>query len=128
MDITRYIPERDEGRLMRLLEKEGSEWACYWAEPDSAKYRAALGDSITYVAHEAGDIRGYSRSLDDCGFYVYVCDLLVDRECRGQGIGRMLMDAVVRDYPGREVFVMSDEDGYYEKLGLNRAGSIFEVN
>lgn len=127
MEVTRYAPERDEDRLMRLLEREGPDWACYWAGPDSEKYRAALRDSITYVACEEGNIMGYCRSLDDCGFYLYVCDLLVDRAYRGRGIGRMLLEALVRDDPGRAVYVMSDEDGYYEKLGYTRAGSVFEV-
>lgn len=35
---------------------------------------------------------GYSRSLDDFGEYIYVCDFLVMPAYRGKGIGRKLME------------------------------------
>lgn len=66
-------------------------------------------------------------NLDDCGFYVYVCDLLVMPEQRGKDIGRKLMECIYDDYPDRIVYVMSDVDAYYEKQGYRREGSVFEV-
>ncbi len=93
----------------------------------SAKYKAALQNSITYVAYENDEICGYSRSLDDCGFYIYVCDLLVRKKYRGREIGRKLMECIYKDFPDRIVYVMSDADGYYVKLGYRREVSVFEV-
>jgi len=37
------------------------------------------------------------------------------------------MECIYEDYPDRIVFVMSDIDEYYKKLGYKREGSIFEV-
>ena len=37
------------------------------------------------------------------------------------------MKCIYEDYPERIVFVMSDIDEYYKKLGYKREGSIFEV-
>jgi hypothetical protein len=34
---------------------------------------------------------------------------------------------VCQDFPNQPVYVMSDVDPYYEKLGYRREGSIFEV-
>jgi GNAT superfamily N-acetyltransferase len=127
LEIRRYIKESDEDKLMEMIREEGSEWECYWGEHYSGKYRKALSDSITYVAYEDETIFGYSRSLDDCGFYIYVCDLLVRPDSRGQGIGRKLMECIYNDYPKSTVYVMSDVDGYYMKLDYNREGSVFEV-
>lgn len=127
MEIRRYIKEKDEDNLMKMIENEREEWACYWAEAVNKKYRAALASSITYVAYEGDILCGYSRSLDDCGFYIYVCDLLVMPEHRGKDIGRKLMEHLQEEYPGQTVFVMSDVDGYYKKLGYRREGSVFEV-
>jgi GNAT superfamily N-acetyltransferase len=127
MEIRKYRKELDEDKLMRLIENEGQEWSRYWADEVSAKYRAALKNSITYVAYEEGALCGYSRSIGDCGFSIYVCDLLVMPEHRGKGIGKRLMECIYEDYPDRIVYVMSDVDEYYKKLGYERGGSIFKV-
>jgi len=127
MRIERYSKERDEEKLIALVRNEGQDWACYWADGVLEKFRAALQKSITYVAYEGDVLCGYSRSIDDCSFYVYVCDLLVMPEYRGRNIGRKLMECIYKDYPDRIVFVMSDVDGYYEKQGYIREGSVFIV-
>jgi len=127
MEIRKYDKAKDEDKLMKLIENEGKEWACYWAVEFSEKYRAALEKSITYVAYEGDVLCGYSRSMDDCGFYIYVCDLLVRPDYRGQNLGRRLMECIYNDYPDQTVFVMSDVDEYYNKIGYRREGSIFEV-
>jgi ribosomal protein S18 acetylase RimI-like enzyme len=127
MIIRQYFKEYDEEKLMKLIENEGEEWSCYSAEEVAEKYRTALANSITYVAYDGDTLCGYSRSLNDCGFYIYVCDLLVMPEHRGKHIGRKLMECIYGDYPDQIVFVMSDVDEYYMKQGYRREGSIFEV-
>lgn len=128
MHIRPYDPAQDEEALMSLLAAEGEEWSCYTAPQAAPAYRKALSRSLTYVALEDGALCGYSRSLDDHGFYIYVCDLLVRPSSRGRHTGRRLMECLYRDYPGRVVYVMSDVDGYYSKLGYRREGSVFEVS
>ncbi len=128
MVIRAYNRELDEDKLMKMIENEGEEWSCYSAEDVSEKYRLALANSITYVAYEGEELCGYSRSLDDCGFYVYVCDLLVRPQFRGRSIGRKLMECIYQDFPNHIVYVMSDVDEYYMKQGYRREGSIFEVD
>lgn len=113
---------------MDMLTEEGDEWSCYHQPEVWESYARLLASSITYVAEEDGLICGYFRSLQDGDFYLYGCDLLVRPAYRGQGIGRMLMECLYRDYPGMTVYVMSDVDGYYAKLGYHREGSIFEVS
>jgi GNAT superfamily N-acetyltransferase len=125
MNIRAYQKAQDEDKLMHLIEEEG--WECYTEGNNSEKYRKALEKSITYVAYEGDVLCGYSRSLDDCGFYIYVCDLLVMKEHRGKNIGRQLMECIYADYPEYVVYVMSDVDPYYKKQGYRREGSIFEV-
>lgn len=128
MEIRKYQKELDEARLMEMIKNEGEEWACYWADEVNERYRQALENSITYVAYEGGEICGYSRSINDNGFYIYVCDLLVRKSHRGKGIGKLLMESIYTDYPLLIVYVMSDVDGYYKTLGYKREGSVFEVS
>ena len=127
MRIRAYNKGKDEDKLMKMIEVEGEDWDCYSDERVSDKYRLALVNSITYVAYEGDSLCGYSRSIEDCGFYVYVCDLLVKPMYRGRKIGRKLMDCVSADYPNHIVYVMSDVDEYYKKQGYKREGSIYEV-
>jgi ribosomal protein S18 acetylase RimI-like enzyme len=127
MEIRKYTRENDEAGLMQMIRDEGQEWSCYWADGFSDKYMSALENSITYVAYEGNEICGYSRSLDDCGFYIYICDLLVKPTFRGRGLGRKLMECLCRDFPDQVVYVMSDVDEYYIKQGFKKEGSVFEV-
>ncbi|WP_422485852.1 GNAT family N-acetyltransferase [Gudongella sp. DL1XJH-153] len=128
MEIRKYQKDQDEAGLMKMIRDEGEDWYCYWADEVNEMYRQALENSITYVAYEGGEICGYSRSINDNGFYIYVCDLLVRKSCRGVGIGKSLMESIYSDYPPMTVYVMSDVDGYYDTLGYRREGSVFEVS
>ena len=49
-----------------------------------------MADSFTDVCCQDNVLAGYSRSLNDCRFYLYVCDLLVCPRFHGQNIGRAL--------------------------------------
>ncbi len=108
---------------MKLIESEGEEWNDYL----NPKYRKALDVSITYVALIGEELCGYSRSLSDSGLFVWVIDLLVSKDRRGHSIGKKLMECILVDFPDIDVFVMSDVDPYYDKLGYKKEGSIFKV-
>ena len=127
MIIRAYNKVDDEEKLMKMIEDEGKEWACYSDKSVSNKYREAIDNSITYVAYVGDYLCGYSRSIDDCGYYVYVCDLLVKPMFRGRKIGRKLMKCIYTDYPNHIVYVMSDVDEYYKKQGYKPEGSLYEV-
>lgn len=126
MIIRRYNKATDEVKVMLMIsEEEGWDYA---NENLAEKYKVALETSITYVACQDDVLCGYSRSLDDFGEYIYVCDLLVMPAYRGKGVGRKLMECLHQDYSHQEVYVMSGVDEYYDKLGYKRIGSIFEVS
>lgn len=110
-----------------MMRSEGEDWECYYGETAIERYKQALKNSLTYVAYEGEVLCGYARCRDDDGFGIYVYDLLVQKEYRGGSLGRKLMDRVCADYPDAAVYVMSGVDGYYEKLGYHREGSIFAV-
>ncbi len=123
MEIRLYS-QSDEAKLFDLLHEE--EWTDYCT--DSAEYKKALLTSLTYVAYEDDVLCGYVRGRDDDGFGIYVYDLLVKSSYRGRSFGRMLLEKVYADHPQDTVYVMSDVDGYYEKLGYQRVGSILMVS
>lgn len=122
-EIRLYEPVRDCENLLQLIQSEGQEWEDYL----NPKYRTSLERSITYVAVVEDELCGYLRSMNDPGFFVWVLDLLVHKDYRGHAIGRKLMERVSIDFPDQDVFVMSDVDPYYEKLGYEKEGTIFKV-
>ncbi len=126
MDIKRYEP-KDEAALFDLLRSEGEAWAGYFSPATMEQYKAALQNSITYVLYVSNTLCGYIRVRDDDGFGIYIYDLLVNQNHRGKEYGRLVMEQVCRDFPGNTIYVMSDVDGYYEKLGYRREGTVFEV-
>ena len=126
MEIRKYTAA-DEAALFALLRWEGEEWEEYHGPAGRERYAQALIGSAAYVALLDGEICGFVRCREDFGFGLYVHDLLVKRECRGRGIGRMLMERALADFAGQAGYVMSDEDGYYERLGYRRIGSVFEA-
>ncbi len=117
----------DEISLFDMLREEGDEWSVYYGEEGYDKYSKALESSITYLAYEDRILCGYARCREDDGFGVYVYDLLVRKTYRGNQIGKLLMEQACRDFPDQPVYVMSDVDVYYEKLGYSKEGTIFEV-
>lgn len=123
LQIRKYNPTLDYENLIKLIQSEGKEWEDY-LDPS---YRIALESSITYVAVTGEELCGYSRSIHDSGLFIWVIDLLVDKHRRGFSIGKNLMECILIDYPDKDVFVMSDVDEYYEKLGYEKEGSIFKV-
>ena len=123
--IRKYSKQHDEANVMQLIANEDG-WD--YANSDMAEqYKAALEQSVTYVAYFDNQICGYSRSLNDCGFYIYVCDLLVSPTYRGHSIGKQLMECIYAHYPNHVVYVMSGVDGYYEKVGYSKEGSIYLI-
>jgi ribosomal protein S18 acetylase RimI-like enzyme len=126
MEIKKY-GKTDESLLFDLLVDEGDEWIDYHGPNARDKYIKALESSITYIACDNTLVYGYVRCREDSGFGVYIYDLLVRKSYRGRQIGKALMERVCQDFPDQPVYVMSDVDPYYEKLGYRREGSIFEV-
>lgn len=127
MEIKKYS-EEDEAKLFEVIRSEGEDWECYYGETGIEMYKQALKNSLTYVACEGEVVCGYARCRDDDSFGVYIYDLLVQKEYRGHSVGRKLLERVWADYPEAFVYVLSGADGYYEKLGYHREGSIFAVH
>ncbi|HHU18621.1 MAG TPA: GNAT family N-acetyltransferase [Clostridiales bacterium] len=126
MEIRRYS-KADETLLFDLLINEGDDWIDYHGPVGRIKYIKALESSITYIAYDENLVCGYVRCREDDGFGVYIYDLLVRKTHRGRRIGKTLLERVCEDFPNQPVYVMSDVDPYYEKLGYRREGSIFKI-
>lgn len=126
--IRKYNAATDLKKLLEVIDAEGEEWATYLANGNRSRYQLALERSITYVAYHEDILCGFSRSISDFEFYIWVIDLLVHGTYRGHSIGKKLLDCIAVDSPDQEIYVMSDVDEFYHKAGYSKAGSIFKID
>jgi predicted GNAT family N-acyltransferase len=96
----------------------------WWADREQSRVRRALSGSDVAVGVETDDgLVAAARVLTDHTFYAAVYDVIVAADCRGEGVGRQLMEGV-RDHPD-----LADVDGlsllcreglvpFYESVGF----------
>lgn len=78
--------------------------------------------SLVLTAWHEGRLVGIARVLTDGVLYSYLCDLAVEPDVQGLGIGRRLIEAVLEHCKGTEL-VLRDSDisaGFYARLGFKR--------
>ena len=114
-----------ESELIALLEKE-LDWNSFTRADRIDIFKSALLDSQTYICKSQSEVCGYIRALVD-GFGIYVSELYVAPAFRNNGYGKDLFKKMKHDHPGQIVYILSDEDLYYEKLGCERVGSVFQL-
>lgn len=125
MRITKYKPEHEEAVLSAI--RNDPNWEMFTNDDAIESYKNSLEKSVTYVCHDNSEFCGYVRALLDEGFAIYVSELYVIPRCRNRKIGRLLLERVKVDFPNLTVYALSDEDAYYEKMGHEKIGSVFEL-
>jgi ribosomal protein S18 acetylase RimI-like enzyme len=126
MHILRYQRVHEDAVITAI--KSDPDWDMFSNEQSIDNYKKSLLNSITYVCYQDDMFCGYLRALlDDC-FAIYISELFVVPECRDRAVGRSLLAKVNMDYPHLSVYVLSDEDAYYRKLGYEIIGSVFKIH
>lgn len=124
INILKYKIEH-EIKLLTLLKTE-PDWRSFVSKGTIDRFRKALLESETYICEYQGEIVGYIRALVD-GFGVYISELYIAPPHRGNGYGAKLLSKIKQAHPDQDVYVLSDEDLYYQKLGCQRVGSVFKL-
>lgn len=124
VSIFRY-GKNHESELIALMKAE-PDWNSFTGDDRIDAFRKALLEGETYVCESQGRICGYLRAVVD-GLGIYVSELYVAPDCRNNGYGKALLERIKQQHPDRDVYVLSDEDRYYEKLGCKRVGSVFQL-
>jgi GNAT superfamily N-acetyltransferase len=98
----------------------------YWA---SSRPRTVTEESIRnslcfgIFEKEGGRQVAFARVVTDRATFSWVCDVVVDAEARGQGLGKLLMESVV-GHPdlARTTMTLATKDahGLYERYGFQR--------
>ena len=98
----------------------------YWAASRSQEsMERAIGNSYCFGAYEAatGQQVGFLRCITDLETFCWICDVVVEREHRGCGAGKLLVAAVIADARlQRATFHLGTRDahGFYDPFGFVR--------
>ncbi|MCE9662702.1 GNAT family N-acetyltransferase [Halomonas sp. M5N1S17] len=123
-NILKY-QKKHELELLALLGEE-PDWSAFLSDDSIGTFKEALLEGETFLCESRGNICGYLRALVD-GFGIYISELYVAPQYRGNGFGAELLGKIKQEHPNQDVYVLSDEDLYYEKLGYKRIGSVFQL-
>lgn len=105
----------DKDRVAELL--RATEWA---KDRSKEMIGRCVDNSISYgVYDEKNYMVGYARMISDLATTFYLMDVVIDEAYRGRGLGRLLLDAMMKDV-GHLHGVLHTENaqGLYEKYGF----------
>ena len=111
----------DHDRLIPFIQN------AYWGTGRSTQtIRASFDGSICFVALQGEQQVGFARVITDGAVLGYICDVIVFEEFRGQGISKLIMQAILnhKQLVGVEGFMLatSDAQGLYEQFGFQNVG------
>jgi len=95
----------------------------YWATgiPREVMERS-FEHSLCFGAYLGGRQVGFARVISDHATFAYICDVFVSPACRGHGVGKRLMGAIMahRDLQGlrRWTLFTRDAHGLYRQFGF----------
>lgn len=110
--------------VKRLLEQT------YWAKERSIELiEKSMDNSICFgiFEDESNKQIGFARVITDYVTTYCLCDVIVDSEYRGQGLGKMLMEAIHSDKEIsdlRGILLTKDAHGLYAKYGFVEGGNM----
>ncbi|HAQ9610338.1 TPA: GNAT family N-acetyltransferase [Enterococcus faecium] len=97
----------------------------YWARGRTEEtHRAAMAGSRNYGAYdnESGVQVGYARVITDGVTFGWLCDVFVDPNHRGAGVGSTLLSGILSDLEPlalkRTALVTEDAHGLYQRFGF----------
>ncbi|NGZ75676.1 GNAT family N-acetyltransferase [Saccharibacillus alkalitolerans] len=103
-------------QLMRLY--QDVDW---WPERTKDGIRKLLAHGVVLGAWEDKKLVGFCRAVSDGVYRAYVEDVVVLHAHRSQGIGRQLMDKMMKELSGIEVvslFCSAKLKEYYQESGF----------
>lgn len=95
----------------------------YWASDRSReKIVRSIENSLCFGVYHKEKQIGFARIITDYATHAYLCDVIVDEEYRGQGIGKALV-AYIMEYPELQdvksiCLLTNDAHKLYEKYGF----------
>ena len=88
-------------------------------------FMESLKNCALIVAYDGDVFVGFARAISDGLLTTFICELLVIEAYRGKGIGKKLVQHIWDIFPETRIDLISEADGFYEKLGFRTVGTGF---
>lgn len=103
----------------------------YWANTRTReKIEKSINNSICYGVYHNKVQVGFARVVTDFATMYWLCDVIIDEEHRGRGLGKKLIAFIIssEELKGlRGILRTSDAHGLYEQYGYIKDGDHFMV-
>lgn len=101
----------------------------YWAHHRSKEtIEASLKNSICFGVYHHQKMVGFARVVTDHATMYWLCDVVIDPEYRGNGLGKKLIESITEmdDLKGMfGILATRDAHGLYEKYGFQKVPDKF---
>ncbi len=130
MDSFDFSISTDQSRLsvesLRSLMKQ-----TYWAEEITDEtILKSIENSICYGIYQADKLIGFGRVVTDYATVYWICDIIIDTNYRGNGLGKKLMECIMetKEIEGlKGILATKDAHGLYEQYGFVREPEKFMI-
>lgn len=96
----------------------------YWAQDRSrAELLAAFQNSFCIGLYHGEQQIGFARAVTDYATFTWICDVIVDEEYRGRGLGKWLVQCLIehpRLQTRSQLLGTRDAHTLYERFGFQR--------
>jgi predicted GNAT family N-acyltransferase len=96
----------------------------YWADQRSKeKIEESIKNSICFGVYDNEKMVGFARVVTDYSTMYWLCDVIIDEEYRGQGLGKKLIQCITEMEELKGIFgilATRDAHGLYEQYGFKR--------
>ncbi len=117
--ITRKIKESDVDKIYELYRLEG------WKGFTKEVVKKLFHSSYWVIVEDGGRVVGFGRYLTDNVLTMYLCEILVSKECRAQGVGKAIVNEMFHRHSDLRMDVLSDADPFYEGLRFRHLGKAY---
>ena len=131
IEMSFYISDnKDELQINRVTELLNN---TYWAATRSKQViEDSINNSVCYGVYDdkTNILIGFARVITDYATTYYLCDVIVDENYRGKGIGKDLIKKITEDsrYSGMVGLLLTkDAHGLYKQYGFNEEATRFMI-
>ncbi|MGO4692651.1 GNAT family N-acetyltransferase [Paenibacillus sp. 2TAB26] len=92
----------------------------YWANKRSLEMiKKSINNSVCFGVYDGDKQVGFARVVTDFATMYYLCDVYIDEEYRGAGLGKKLVEVITEQFEGMMGLLGTlDGHGLYEKYGF----------
>lgn len=127
--INGYCISKDKSKLQIESIKDLMKQT-YWATDRSEETIVkAIQNSVCYgVFNNCNNQIGFARVITDYATAYYLCDVIIQKEHRGKGLGKSMIEFITNDSDLknlRGLLLTKDAHGLYEQYGFERNAEKF---